>query len=460
MVSPGQNSLSTMAIAVSPSMIRTRLALLLAACLLSFLAGCKQRVIAPPPEGRVIRIEPGPEVQDQTQEALIKAQPGDTIQFAAGTFDFTRGLSLTVKNVTLRGMGMDKTFLSFKNQNAGSEGLLVTAGDFVIEDLSIDDAKGDGIKVNGVENVTFRRIQARWTGGQKDTNGAYGIYPVSCKYVMIDGCHASGASDAGIYVGQSQNIIVKGCHAEKNVAGIEIENSTDADVYQNTATNNTGGLLVFDLPGLPVKNGKRVHVRDNKIYANNHENFGVKGSLVASIPQGLGMMVMAADDVEVEKNDFADNDTCNLIVASYLITRRPIKEQDKDYDPISEGVYIHHNTFNGGGKKPAGEFGQLFGILLGNPVPDILYDGIVNPAKLVEGKLPTELRLTLQDNRQKDGPATFANLKLGELGDIDPSKKLQALSKLTLHKPKVERDPKAFEGKLKSLPPVSLGGGS
>jgi len=33
-----------------------------------------------------------------------------------------------------------------------------------------------------------------------------------------------------------------------NVAGIEIENCTDADVYENISTNNTGGVLVFDLP--------------------------------------------------------------------------------------------------------------------------------------------------------------------------------------------------------------------
>ena len=40
-----------------------------------------------------------------------------------------------------------------------------------------------------------------------------------------------------------------------NVAGIEIENSTDSEVYGNTATHNTGGILIFDLPDLPVKNG-------------------------------------------------------------------------------------------------------------------------------------------------------------------------------------------------------------
>ena len=35
------------------------------------------------------------------------------------------------------------------------------------------------------------------------------LYPVESTNVLIDGCVAIGASDAGIYVGQSQNIIVQ-----------------------------------------------------------------------------------------------------------------------------------------------------------------------------------------------------------------------------------------------------------
>ena len=58
------------------------------------------------------------------------------------------------------------------------------------------------------------RLRTEWTGGPKETNGAYGFYPVESKDVLIDGCVAIGASDAGIYVGQSQNIIVKNSIAQ------------------------------------------------------------------------------------------------------------------------------------------------------------------------------------------------------------------------------------------------------
>jgi parallel beta-helix repeat protein len=399
-------------------------------------------------KGNVVTIKPGPKVREETQTALIKAKPGDTIEFTEGTFEFSMGLSLAVEGVTIRGQGMDKTTLSFAKQNAGKEGLLVTRGRFIIEDLTIEDTKGDAIKVNDVEGVTFRRVRAQWTGGSKESNGAYGLYPVQCKNVLIDGCVAIGASDAGIYVGQSQNIIVRNCKAERNVAGIEIENSIDADVYENVATNNAGGLLVFDLPGLQVKNGRRVRVFKNQVYANNHPNFAPKGNIVAQVAPGTGMMVMATDQVEVFANTIKDNHTYNLAIVSFYITGKPIEDKDKDYDPIPEGIFVHDNTFAGGGTDPGGDRGKLLEALLGKPVPDIIYDGIA-PTKSGE---PPQL-IFLKNN----GQATFANLMWGELPDLKASKSLEELmGKIVSHRPKVKRDIKAYEGELPPLPAVKL----
>ena len=75
---------------------------------------------------------------------MILAKPGDVIELPEGKLDLTATLSLSVENVTIRGKGMDKTILSFKNQKTGSAGMLVTAGGFTLENLAIEDTKGDG----------------------------------------------------------------------------------------------------------------------------------------------------------------------------------------------------------------------------------------------------------------------------------------------------------------------------
>ena len=204
---------------------------------------------------------------------MILAEPGDLILIPAGTHELTRSLSLNVPGITIRGEGIDASILSFKNQIQGAEGLLVNADDFVIEDIAIEDTVGDALKINESNNITIRNVRTEWTGGALTSNGAYGIYPVQSSNILIEGAVAIGASDAGIYVGQSTRIIVRNSVAEYNVAGIEIENSTFADVYNNIATNNTGGILVFDLPNLPVQGGRNTRVFNNHIANNNTANF-------------------------------------------------------------------------------------------------------------------------------------------------------------------------------------------
>ena len=145
---------------------------------------------------------PNTTYQETLIQQLIDAKPGDVITIPAGTYAIDRGLSLDVDGVTIKGAGMDKTVLTFKGQAAGAEGLLVNASNFTIEDLAIEDAKGDALKVNEGENIVIRRVRTEWTGGPKTSNGAYGIYPVQVRNLLIEESVAIGASDAGIYVGQ------------------------------------------------------------------------------------------------------------------------------------------------------------------------------------------------------------------------------------------------------------------
>jgi parallel beta-helix repeat protein len=317
-------------------------------------------------------------------ERLLDAKPGDVIEIPAGRFAFDRSLNLRVDGVTLRGAGMDKTILSFKAQKVGAEGLLVNAGNFTLENLAIEDTKGDGLKVNEGENITIRGVRVEWTDGPKTSNGAYGIYPVQTTNVLIEDSVAIGASDAGIYVGQSKNVVVRRNRAEHNVAGIEIENTIGADVHDNLATANTGGILVFNMPNLQQP-GYTTRVYRNRVIANNTDNFAAKGAAVASVPAGSGVVINSNDKVEIFDNDVADNQTANVIVSSYFSTGY-MNERGvaKAFDPYPEEIYIHDNRFKGGGDKPDGLDLKalkmaMFG--LNGRLPDVLWDGYVNAGR-------------------------------------------------------------------------------
>ena len=81
--------------------------------------------------------------QKRLQEQFLDAKPGTVIEIPAGKHALDRVLTLRANGVTIRGAGPDKSILSFKNEISGPEGMLVYGSDFTIENLSIEDTKGE-----------------------------------------------------------------------------------------------------------------------------------------------------------------------------------------------------------------------------------------------------------------------------------------------------------------------------
>lgn len=340
--------------------------------------------------------------QKKLQRLFVTATDNSTIELPEGTFQLNMSLWLDgKKNVIIKGKGMDKTILNFANQVSGAEGIKVTNGkNITIQDVTVQDTKGDAVKTQYVDGITFKQVKAEWTRGANSNNGGYGLYPVQCTNVLIDGCEARGASDAGIYVGQSKYIIVRNSKATENVAGIEIENSLYADVYDNETTNNTGGILIFDLPDLVQKKGGYVRVYRNNVHHNNHINFAPKGNIVGKVPQGTGVMILATNHVDVFENKIVNNITASTAIVSYYITENPIK--DSSYYPFPTQINIYNNNYERENVRATGKgrMGKMyrFKLRFGKNVPHIQYDGIV------DAKNPAEICIRNNTNQ------SFANL--------------------------------------------------
>lgn len=354
-------------------------------------------------------VKPGEAAQYELQAGLINASPGDVIEIQADTYHFNTEINVVCDNVTIRGAGRDQTcFVIWKSSRWQQR----DRGDrkcICYQKSGSGSTVGNAIKFLAAQDVTFRDVRVEWTDCPKDTNGAYGIYPVGSRNVLVDNCVSIGASDSGIYVGQSQDVIVRGCIAKQNVAGIEIENTLRADGFGNTVTDNTGGVVVFDLPGLNLTNGGNVRVFKNQIKDQNHVNFAPKGTIVADVPAGTGVILMATDNVDIRDNDVTGHQTISLLIVSFLITERKIG--DKKYDPFPENVSVHNNRIAGGELKPSGQLGARLSLVMGGAFPDILFDGIRNPEKLPDSNGPVPVLFRIRDS----GDATFANINIADL---------------------------------------------
>jgi len=366
------------------------------------LAAVAAMVAAGAAQAATLSVAPGPDAQERLQTALLDAKPGDTVQIAAGRYDLTDGLSLDVDGVTVTGAGPGATVLSFKGQKGAGEGLMITSDRVTVKDLAVEDTRGDGIKSKGADDIRYLNLRVEWTCGPKATNGAYGVYPVASSRVLIDGVVVRGASDAGIYVGQSQDIIVRNSRAEFNVAGIEIENSMRADVHDNVATHNAGGVLVFDLPNLPQMGGNTTRIFRNRVVDNDTPNFAPKGNIVAGVPTGTGVMVMANRNVHVFDNEIAGNQSAGIMVVSYTQAFN-----DPRYNPLPRDIVVRDNRIGRNGWDPQFPGGPEIAKALGGPLPPVVWDGVTT----IPGQpAPARVRLA-------DGPVL--NLNLPGPGRVD-----------------------------------------
>ncbi len=354
------------------------------------------------------------------QEALINMTDGDTVYFQQGTYSFSSMLSIDDKaNIVVTGDSMSNTILSFSGQVNGAQSIIGTNLTFALfRDFTIKDPQGDGIKVKDSDGITFLRVGVTHTNPGDSTNGGYGLYPVTSHNVLIDDCYVTGASDAGIYVGQSQQVIVRNSLVEGNVAGIEIENCINADVFGNTARHNVGGILVFDLPNLPVvKNGHTCRVFNNTIQSNDQRNFAPSGNIVASVPVGTGIMMLAAKTVEVFNNTLTENNVMGIGIVSYntlAVVGGEGDPGDSLYVKQCKELNIHDNTITSSTDYPD-DLNTMADLLVNNifqggDVPDILYDGFVHPDYAADSTGGICIRNNSGDFADINVPGIFTNI--------------------------------------------------
>jgi parallel beta-helix repeat protein len=351
-------------------------------------AGC----VSNPMPACTIHLHPSGADQTTVQGALTAAHANDVICFDDGTYAFTDKLEVTTRNLTLRGTASGAV-LDFAGEPADAlAGVHATTDGFTIEGLAIKNTTGDAVRVDGPANgITFRGLTITWDVASNTEAGApvdagdggstparravYGIYPITCNDVLIENNDVSGATDSGIYVGQSTNVVVRNNVAHLNPGGIEIEDTTHAEVYGNHTYDNAAGLMVLNDPDLPIENGLFSNVHDNLIEGNNHANFGV--GLVAGVPVGLGMLIVAASQTEVHSNTILNNNsTGTLIVSCTVFNNFQACHTANGYYPYAEIDWIHDNVYGGNGTSPDPQFS-----ILGRTLPDIVWDGDVNPSQ-------------------------------------------------------------------------------
>ena len=287
------------------------------------------RSVAGPAPKNVVVVKNGESIQ-----AAIKAAPAGTIvRVMPGTYHET--VYIDKDDIRIVGVIEEGRRAVLDGEKKLNDAILYSGNNFVAENLEIRNYKGNGIMGQAGNNFEIRNNVIA-------SSGVYGIFPQLGQNGIVEHNVVSGIADAAIYIGMSDNILVAHNEVFDSVAGIEIENSRHAIVEHNYVHDNSGGLLAFVTPGLPIKTTVDVIFRNNFVVGNNHANFGAPGSTVSGIPAGTGILVMAADDVVIEGNVISDNKVSGVIITDHAHASNITA--DADSDPNSDRVKLLDNV--------------------------------------------------------------------------------------------------------------------
>lgn len=314
----------------------------------------------PPFTGQIINVKDG----ESIQRAVKQASPGDKILVWPGTYKET--VYIDKDDITLQGVIVAGEWPNLEGEHKLNDAILYSGNNFTVENFLITNYKGNGVMGQAGNNFIIRNNMIIDTG-------VYGIFPEFGKNGIIEYNVLTKIEDAAIYVGMCDNIHVAHNEVFGNVAGIEIENSRHAIVENNYAHDNTGGILVFITPGLPIKTTYDVIVRDNFVVNNNLENFGAPGSIVAGIPKGTGILIMAGDEVTLENNVVVGNDNAGLIITDHAHAAN--LTPDPEAEPNSDKIAILNNVFYNNGNNPIDEVKALMLTKFSQRGPDIIRVG-------------------------------------------------------------------------------------
>jgi len=358
----------------------------------------------PPPPGEELSCDPWPghahrrtllvRPGQSIQAAVRCARPGARILVLPGTYretaDPTNALAIGKSGIRLIGLSTPRRRVVLENAGNQRNGIVVVPddradcmschtdmappfplepgveGELAMREPMIREVEVRGLTIRGfrnnglfTENVDdFRIIDVR-----SEENRNYGIFPTLSKNGVIRSSYASGSDDSGIWVETSENVHVTDNLVEDNVNGIEVSNSDDILLAQNVMRNNTVGAAILLLPDIfdDRAGAKRIDVKDNWIHDNNKPNTARPGSILSTVPRGIGVLHLGVDDSVIEGNLVENNDFSGIAIVDYCLavlgspfacTVDPTITPEFLADESATGNRVERNTLVDNGTAP------------------------------------------------------------------------------------------------------------
>lgn len=295
-------------------------------------------MICQPVLAQVITVSPDGEISSLAQ-ALELAEHHTTIQLQGGTY-FERNIlinkPITIEadgkavidaegegfvliinsdSVTVRGIEIRNTGISFMNDNAGI--LIDKSKEVLIENVRLRD-NFFGIYLSESQDVTLRN-NILTASGHRETQSGNGIHLWYSKDILIHNNTIKGHRD-GIYFEFVEDVIITDNLSEENLRyGQHFMFSDRCEFTGNTFRNNGAGVAVMYTDEVIMRNNRFINnwgsasygllmkeIRNSNVLDNTFEN------------NSIGLYMEASNRNRIKRNDFINNGWALKVMANSM----------------------------------------------------------------------------------------------------------------------------------------------
>jgi cytochrome c peroxidase len=265
------------------------------------------------------------------QSVIDQARAGDTVEIPYG--NYSESLMLDEPDIRLIGLpSAQGAYPVLEGGDRFTNGLIASGDGFEMAFLELRGYTGTGVLVKNAGNAYVHDISI--TGPS-----TLGLAVELCSNVRVEHVRVTGMTSAGVYAGSSEQVSFTQIESSGNAIGIELENSMHSEVKASHAYDNSVGIFVALQPHLSSKVSLY-----NKVYGNVIENNNVDSVTTQNLPHGTGILVLAADHVELQGNTIRGHTNAGLAVRS-LTGAFAGNEMDVGINP--EFLSAHDNLYTG-----------------------------------------------------------------------------------------------------------------
>ena len=283
-----------------------------------------------------------PEDVPTLQLAIARAQPGDSIVLAAGTYPGGNVVPPAKHDITIR--GADRNEVVFDGVNQRRHGIEVHADGVSVLNLSAHDFRLNGLYWEGADRYHASYVTVWNVGG-------YGIYAEDGEEGMVDHAYVSGAADAGYYVGECKpcRATISNVVAALSAVGYSGTNATGVVIRDSLWDRNGAGILPNTYENEALAPQSRTMIVRNTVTSSGRARVPIRTPLAGFI--GIGIAVAGGNANTISGNRVSRSERYGIAIfptARFIVFDPGTPEPGPPWRP--RGNRVTRNVVTGSGR--------------------------------------------------------------------------------------------------------------